>query len=595
MASESEPNDKDGGQASAFHGGRLIARRLKAHGVSRLFTLSGGHLFSIYDGCRSEGIEIVDVRHESTAAFAAEGWAKVTREPGVCALTAGPGVTNGMSAMGSAQANHSPMVVLGGRAPAGRWGMGSLQEIDHVPFVRPLSKLAVTPESTAEIPGLVDEAMATALEPFGGPTFVDFPMDYVFMEAAEPEGLAEGRAPGGVAGAPWAAGTNKAAGADGDAIERVAELLGEAERPVVMAGTDLYWGHGEQALVELIEALGIPVFVNGLARGCVPADHELFYSRARSHALQGADVALVIGVPMDFRLGFGGSFGEGTEIVVIDVAEPERPHPRPVAAELYGSLPATLADLRAATVVAAGGRGSGAGGAGTGAIGGAGVGAGERALNTAVWLQDLRAVENERREAERVELADDRAPLHPMRVYAELARVLDRDAIVIGDGGDFVSYAGRVVDSYQPGCWLDPGPFGCLGAGPGYALAAKLARPDRQVVLLLGDGAFGFAGMEFDTLARHGVNVVGVMGNNGIWALEKHPMEFLYGYSVAAELRPATRYDEMVRALGGHGELVERPQDLVPALERALQADGPALVNVLTDPAVVYPRKSNLA
>jgi acetolactate synthase-1/2/3 large subunit len=182
-----------------------------------------------------------------------------------------------------------------------------------------------------------------------------------------------------------------------------------------------------------------------------------------------------------------------------------------------------------------------------------------------------------------------------MRVYGELAEVLDRDAIVIGDGGDFVSYAGRVVPSYEPGCWLDPGPFGCLGSGPGYALAAKLARPERQVVLLLGDGAFGFSGMEFDTLARHGVHVVGVMGNNGIWALEKHPMEFLYGYSVAAELRPETRYDQVVEALGGHGFLVREPGELRGALERALAADGPALVNVLTDPAVAYPRSANLA
>ena len=211
------------------------------------------------------------------------------------------------------------------------------------------------------------------------------------------------------------------------------------------------------------------------------------------------------------------------------------------------------------------------------------------------WIAELRASESERREAERAEFEDDRAPLHPMRLYAELAKVLERDAIVIGDGGDFVSYAGRVVDSYQPGCWLDPGPFGCLGTGPGYALAAKLAHPERQVVLMVGDGAFGFAGMEFDTLARHGVNVVAVMGNNGIWALEKHPMEFLYGYSVAADLRPGTRYDQMVEALGGYGELVERPQDVVPALERAFSAGKPALVNVLTDPAVVYPRKSNLA
>ncbi|MGC2375043.1 MAG: thiamine pyrophosphate-dependent enzyme, partial [Solirubrobacteraceae bacterium] len=297
--------------------------------------------------------------------------------------------------------------------------------------------------------------------------------------------------------------------------------------------------------------------------------HELFFSRTRSQALKGADVALVIGVPMDFRLGFGGSFGENTSIVAIDVVEPSRTHPREPAVELYGDPSSTLADLGAA--------------------------AGAKALPSEPWLAELRAAESERRDAERAELEDDRAPLHPMRLYAELARVLDRDAIVVGDGGDFVSYAGRVVDSYQPGCWLDPGPFGCLGTGPGYALAAKLAHPERQVVLLLGDGAFGFSGMEFDTLARHGVNVVGVMGNNGIWALEKHPMEFLYGYSVAADLRPATRYDQVVEALGGYGEFVERPADVVPAIERAFESGRPALVNVLTDPTVAYPRKSNLA
>ncbi|HEY5193218.1 MAG TPA: acetolactate synthase [Solirubrobacteraceae bacterium] len=554
MSTQSTQESTD--QAQELHGGRLIARRLKAHGVSKLFTLSGGHLFSIYDGCREEGIEIVDVRHEQTAAFAAEGWAKVTREPGVCALTAGPGVTNGMSAMASAQANHTPMLVLGGRAPTMRWGQGSLQEIDHVPFVRPLCKLATTAQSTAEIPGLVDEALATAMAAHGGPTFLDFPLDYVFMSAPEPDSPPQQRG-------------QSNPGVDPGALQRAATLLREAERPVVMAGTDLYWGHGERALMELAETLRIPVFLNGLARGCVPADHELFFSRTRSQALKDADVALVIGVPMDFRLGFGGSFGTDTAIVAIDVAEPERPHPREPAVELYGELAPTLGDLCAA--------------------------AGGKALASDSWVASLRGQETHKREAERAELSDARAPLHPMRLYAELAKVLDRDAIVIGDGGDFVSYAGRVIDSYAPGCWLDPGPFGCLGTGPGYALAAKLAHPERQVVLLLGDGAFGFSGMEFDTLARHGVNVVGVMGNNGIWALEKHPMEFLYGYSVAADLRPATRYDQVVEALGGYGELVERPQDVVPALERAFESGKPALVNVLTDPSIAYPRKSNLA
>jgi len=540
-------------ETQTLHGGRLVARRLKAYGVRKLFTLTGGHLFSIYDGCRAEGIDLVDVRHESSAAFAAEGWAKVTREPGVAALTAGPGITNGMSAMTSAMQNRSPMLVLGGRAPAMRWGQGSLQEIDHVPFVRPVVKLAATAGSTAEIPGLLDEAWDAVRRPHTGPAFLDFPLDHVFMEAEEPAlgAPAEIRHPA----------------VDTRALERAVALLREAERPVIMAGNGLYWAHGEHALRELAEAAGIPVFLNGLARGCLPADHELFFARARSAGLKGADVALVIGVPMDFRLAFGGSFGEETELIVLDGAEPEREHPRAVAAELYGDVAEALRALAAA------GDGS----------------------STRAWVEHLRGVETEKRAGEQEQFADDRAPLHPMRLYRELAGVLDRDAILIGDGGDFVSYAGRVVDTYEPGCWLDPGPFGCLGCGPGHALAAKLAHPDRQVVLLLGDGAFGFAGMEMDTLARHGVQVVAVVGNNGIWALEKHPMEYLYGYSVVADLTPETRYDLVAEALGCQGELVRTPGELRPALERAFSAGRPALVNVLTDPSVVYPRAANLA
>jgi acetolactate synthase I/II/III large subunit len=537
------------------HGGRLVAQRLRAAGVTKLFTLSGGHLFSIYDGCREEGIDLIDVRHEQTAAFAAEGWAKVTRSIGACALTAGPGVTNGMSAIASAAQNNSPVLVLGGRAPQFRWGQGSLQEIDHVPFVRPLVKLAATPTETAEIPGLVDDAVRSALTPHSGPTFVDFPLDQVFGEGPSADDVP----------APQIIPSE----ADFRALDAAAALLREAERPVIMAGTGLYWGHGELGLRALAEDLRIPVFLNGLGRGCLPADHELFFSRARGTALSGADVALVIGVPLDFRLGFGAAFGPDADVIVVDVAEPLRDHPRPVAAELYGELTPTLSALSS-----------------TGASMGVERGA---------WIASLRAVEDEKRAAEVGELTDDRAPLHPMRIYGELAKILDRDAIVIGDGGDFVSYAGRVVDSFEPGCWLDPGPYGCLGSGPGYALAAKLARPDRQVVLLLGDGAFGFSGMELDTLARHGVAVVGVVGNNGIWALEKHPMEALYGYSVAAELRPETRYDLVASALGCEGLLVREPGELRPALERAFASGRPALVNVLTDPSVAYPRRSNLA
>ena len=445
-------------QRVGLHGGRLVAKRLKAHGVTKLFTLSGGHLFSIYDGCREEGIDIVDVRHEQTAVFAAEGWAKATREPGVCALTAGPGVTNGMSGMASALQNGSPLLVLGGRAPALRWGQGSLQEIDHVPFVAPLTKLARTAESTGDIPGLVDEALRVAVEAPTGPTFLDFPLDHVFMEAEvdadapaelpDPRRRRAGRRRRDRARG-RAAARRRAAGDHG----RHRALLGPRRGGAAGAGRGA-------------RDPGVPERPGARLRAGRPSRSS---SRARAGpALKGADVALVVGVPMDFRLGFGGSFGDETQIVVVGSAPPERPHPREVAAELFGGVPATLGALREA-----------------------GAGGPDR-----VGLDASSSARSRTRSAprEQDDLNDERSPLHPMRLYHELAQVLDRDAVVIGDGGDFVSFAGRVIDSYEPGCWMDPGPYGCLGTGPGYALAAKLAHPERQVCLLLGDGAFGFSG-----------------------------------------------------------------------------------------------------
>jgi acetolactate synthase I/II/III large subunit len=538
---------------AAVHGGRLVARTLASRDVSHLFTLSGGHLFSIYDGCKEEGIAVVDVRHEQSAAFAAEGFAKATRRVGVCALTAGPGVTNGMSAIAGARANGSPICVLGGRAPEMRWGSGSLQEIDHLPFIRPLVKSAETVKDAARIPELTAAALDEALKLPSGPTFIDYPLDVAFTEAE-----AEVPEPG----AP-------ATGLPAEGVEEAAALLGGAERPVIMAGTGVYWARGEEDLQALAEALGCPVFLNGMGRGCVPADHELAFSRARGAGLQGADVALVVGVPLDFRLGFGGSFGEQTKIVRLGFAPDELTATRAPDLDLVGDVAATLVALRHE--------------------------AGGDPARTSAWIAELRGVEEEKRAAEAGELSDERAPLHPVRVYGDLRELLDRDAIVIGDGGDFVSYAGRLIDTYQPGCWMDPGPFGCLGAGPGQAIGAKLAHPDRQVCLLLGDGAFGFSGIEFDTMARHGLGVVGVMGNNGIWGLEHHPMKFLYEYSMAAELQPETHYELMVEALGCDGYLVREPSELRPALEQAFSSGRPALVNVLTDPEVAYPRKSNLA
>src|SRR3954451_4747361 len=396
MATEQAQEAKDsGGESGAVHGGRLVARSLKSRGVSKLFTLSGGHLFSIYDGCKEEGIDVVDTRHEQSAGFAAIGWAKATREPGICALTARCGVTKAMSAIASAQAAGGAPVRLGGRAPEMRWGMGSLQEIDHLPFVEPLVKSAETVKDAGKIARYTADAIDTAATVPSGPTFVDYPLDVVFSEA-------EPKIPD-----PPAQSDRPAEGAD-----RIAKLLSEAERPAIMAGSNLYWAHAESELRELAEALGIPVFLNGLGRGCLPPDHELYFSRARSAGLEDCDVALVIGVPLDFRLGFGAAIAEDATLVQLDFTPSKLDKARLPDFSLAGDIGATLTAIRESA-------------------------AGDP-KRTASWVEGLRRTETEKRAEEQETLDDNRSPLHPMRIYRELGDFLDRDAIVVGYGGDFV-------------------------------------------------------------------------------------------------------------------------------------------------------------
>ncbi len=535
------------------HGGRLAVEVLQSHDIDTMFTLSGGHLFVLYDGAVQTGLRLVDVRHEQTATFAAEGFAKVTRRLGCAALTAGPGVTNGVSALTAARMNGSPVVVLAGRAPQARWGSGSLQELDHVPIVRSVTKTAATATSAASIVAEVDAACRAARTPHRGPTFVDIPLD------AFGPGPVELPAVGGADGF-------RGAIPDTEAIARVAALVAGSSRPVLVAGGDVYWAHAEDALREFAEAARVPVFVNGMGRGTLPADHDLAFARARSVALKEADLVLVAGTPLDFRLGFG-RFGDAQVVHLCDAESEVAAHAN-LAASVAGNLAVTLSGLAEA---------------------------GSRPGAHEDWITRLRDDEQAKRAAEVPLLEADAAPIKPTRIYGELRERLDRDAIVIGDGGDFVSYAGKYVESFQPGTFLDPGPYGCLGMGPGYALAAGVAHPDRQVVLLLGDGAVGFALGDFESLVRHSVNVTAVVGNNGIWGLEKHPMQALFGYDVVADLSPGIRYDKVVEALGGHGELVDEPSAIGPALDRAFSTPGVSLVNVLTDPGDAYPRSSNLA
>jgi thiamine pyrophosphate-dependent acetolactate synthase large subunit-like protein len=566
-------------QEPARHGGAHAVAAARLHGVSTMFTLSGGHVFPLYDGAvkADPPMRMVDVRHEQTAVFAAEATARLTRAPGLAVVTAGPGVTNAVSAITTAWFNGTPVVVLGGRAPDYRWGSGGLQELDHPPLLAPVTKKAWTEHEAGAVGAAVNEAFRLATAPHPGPVFLDVAMEALFGDGgAELPAAPHGAGPGPTA--PPGAGRAAADDPDPGDVETIAGLLAGASRPVLVLGSDVWLGGAEAAARDAACALRLPVVANGQGRGVLPAGHELLVTRARSVAFGEADLVLVVGTPLDFRLGygeFGGRNGTGPAGVVHVADSPGHlaTH-RPLAGSAAGGLAAFFTALTAAFPAAL--RRAGAASppwAGT-------------------WLPRLTAAARDAIAADQALLSSDADPVHPMRVYGELARVLEDDAVVIGDGGDFVSYAGKYLEPQRPGGWLDPGPYGCLGTGLGYAIAARIARPSAQVVLLLGDGAAGFSLMDVDTLVRHRLPVVMVCGNNGIWALEKYPMQALYGYDVLADLQPGCRYDEVVRALGGAGETVTRPGDIGQALRRAFGAGVPYLVNVITDPAVAYPRST---
>jgi thiamine pyrophosphate-dependent acetolactate synthase large subunit-like protein len=531
------------------HPGEQALAALAPFGVDTMFTLNGGHVWPLYESARNRGVRVVDTRHEQTATFAAEAYAKLTRTPGLAVLTAGPGVTNGVSAITSAHFNGSPLVVLGGRAPQARWGAGSLQELDHVPIVASITKSAATVTDPTKAAAMVQDAATVALTPHRGPVFLDFPLDVVFA-SAEAE-LPDAALPRGIT-------------PDPDAVVRLAGLVARAERPAFIVGSDVYWDGAWDALRRCVETLRVPCWFNGLGRGCLPADHPLAFTRTRGLLKTDADLVVVLGTALDFRLGFG-RFGAAQVAHVVDSPSGRAAHIDLLT--VAGDLGEVLDGLAAH---------------------------GGSRVDHDAWIATVTDAEERNAASDAALLAAASDRIKPTRVYGELTKRLARDAVVICDGGDFASYAGKFVEVYEPGCWLDTGPYGCLGNGPGYALAARVARPESQVVVLLGDGAAGFSLMDADTMVRHGLPVVMVVGNNGMWGLEKHPMRAIYGWDMACDLQPECRYDEVVRALGGAGELVTSADDIGPALDRAFAAGVPYLVNVMTDPDDVYPRSSNL-
>jgi len=533
------------------HGGDLIAAVLKGEGVTHLFTLSGGHIAPIYDGCVNAGIRIVDHRHEQAAAHAADGWARVTGRTAVAAVTAGPGVTDAVTGIANAMYANSPVLVLSGKNPIFEFEMGSLQEMDQVTLVSSITKWARTCFDTRKLGEYATTAFRHANAGRKGPVFLDVPLDVQFN--AWPPGVE----------VPTNYRTDAKPEGDSDLVARAAKLLNEAEHPLVFAGAGIRWSEGHEALAELASAMKAPVFLNSLGRGSLPPDHPYAFSAARKFALGRADGVLALGVDWDFRLGFGQrGFGPEARVIQVDVDATHIGRNRPVQIGIVGDPGKVIGQLMAA-----------------------GVGRTEEPS----WTAQVRA-EEERIEGEaRAGMESDAVPIHPQRFAREIRDALDPDAIVVGDGGDIVGIAASIIQARQPGHWLDPGPFGCLGVGPSFAIAAKLAKPDKQVCIVYGDGSFGLNAMEYESAIRQDIPFVGVIGNDGAWGQIKVAQEAMYGEgnAPAAELSTSTPYHEMVKGLGGHGELVTDPKDLRPALERAFDAGVPTCVNVIVDPTLM--------
>lgn len=533
-----------------LHGGRIVARALRKEGVSHLFTLCGGHIQSIYDGCLDEGIRVVDVRHEQSAAHAADGWSRVTGRVGVAAVTAGPGVTDAVTAVCNAQRAQSPLLLIGGQGarllgPFGGQDRGALQDMDHVELLRPITKWAVSVPEARRIPDYIQGAFRVATTGVPGPVFLEMPLE-VLMGGCRDRDLVE--YPGYR--------TEARPCADPRAVEQAAALLREAERPVLVVGSQLRWTAWPDALAALLEVAPMPTFLNGMARGSLPRTHRCLFQRVRTAALSAADLVIIVGTPLDFRMGYGEKIGAATKLVQIDLDGGEIGRNRSVDVGLISDAGAALQALRDAIVGAAG-------------------------RDRSDWLRQVGELDAAAIARTRAQAESDEEPINPLRLCAEVNRFVDAKTIVVGDGGDFVATAAYLLDVEGPGSWMDPGPLGTLGVGPGYAMAAKLAKPDHRVILMLGDGTFGFNGMEFEAMARQDIPVVGIVGNDAGWTQILRSQVAAYGRSrVVATRLDYTRYDRVVEGLGGHGEYVERLAELRPALERAFTCGRPALVNV---------------
>jgi len=537
---------------SDLTGGHLVARTLKEAGVRHVFTLCGGHILPIYDGCLNEGIQVVDMRHEQACAHAGDAYARLTRSIGVAVVTAGPGVTDAVTGVANAYSARSPLLLIGGAAPLGLRGLGALQETEQVALLRPITKGSWTVAETRQIPEVLTTAIRTALTGRPGPVFVEIPVDLLMT-------MIEDR----LAPIPTGYVHRAATLADPDDIVRLGHLVSRAERPVVLAGSGVYWDDAAASLGAFADSSGLPVFMNGAGRGTLPPDHACAFAQSRGWALGNADLVIVLGAPLDFRLGYGRppSFAEDARVVMVDCDPTELGRNRALELGLHAHIGKTLDQL--VEILPAG-----------------------LSARFEEWRRRVGQKERDSRGKLDAETASDAVPISHYRWARDIASVITPETIVVGDGGDVVGCASKFVPVTEPGQWLDPGPFGCLGVGPSFAIASKLLHPDRRVLLIAGDGAFGLNGMEMETAVRFGLPMTVIIGNDGGWGQIRNPQLSFFGAERAVGTSlPFTRFDLMVEALGGKGMHVTEPGEMRPALEKALGSNDVWCINVTLDPA----------
>jgi thiamine pyrophosphate-dependent acetolactate synthase large subunit-like protein len=534
------------GKLSEVSGAEITAKALKHEGVDTLFFLTGGPITPIIPEADRLGIRCVDVRHEQAAAMMAHGYSRVTGKPGICVAASGPGTTNTVTGVANAFVDCAPILTIGGSSPMIQSGMGGFQEIDQLAMMRPVNKWSDRVLHTHRIPEMISTALRQATTGKPGPVYLDFPKDVIEETAPEDHVIY-----------PVHSRTESGSAGDPEAIQQALNLLAKAERPIILAGTGVFWAQAGAEFRKFTEMTGVPFYTMPQTRGIIPEDHPLCFLGARSKAYTEADVVLVVGTRLNYMLAFGQAprFASGAKFIQVDIDASEIGRNRLVDVGIVGDAKKVLEQLVECGVQHFKGR------------------------SELPWIDHLRARDAVNRERAEVEMASDQTPIHPLRLCREVRDFLDRDAILVVDGQEILNFGRQSIPSYTPGSRLNSGPFGCLGIGLPFGMAAKIARPDRQVMVLTGDGAFGLNAMELDSAVRQKVPFVTVVSNNAGWAAggpsrKSEPGRHL-GFS---------HYEQMAQAYGCHSEWVERPEDIRPALERAFSAGIPALVNVVVDP-----------